>query len=207
MNDAASRYLKIYEERREEIEDRLREFKDVLQKSDEEIFAELCFCLCTPQTRARAADAAISILKKESLLLYGDEDSITSVLRKTGVRFPRSKAKYIIAARNYLKSLRNLPPDGFKAREWLVKNIKGLGYKEASHFLRNIGYEGLSVLDRHILRGMKEAGIVEEVPKILTKRTYLKLEKKFIEFAKDLNMRPEVLDLVIWADKTGEVFK
>lgn len=207
MNDTICRYLKIYEEEREEIESRLREFKDMLQKSDEEVFAELCFCLCTPQTRARSADAAISTLKGESLLLYGDEDSVASVLRKHGVRFPEAKARYIVAARAHLKSLKNLPLDAFRAREWLVKNIKGLGYKEASHFLRNVGYEGLAILDRHILKGMMEAGIIREVPKSLTKKTYLKLEKKFIQLAKDLGMRPEALDLIMWADKTGEVFK
>ncbi|MEM3884905.1 MAG: N-glycosylase/DNA lyase [Nitrososphaerota archaeon] len=207
MNDTIRRYLKIYEEKREEIESRLREFKDMLQRSDEEVFAELCFCLCTPQTKARSADAAISMLKEASLLLHGDEGSIASVLRGSGVRFPEAKARYIIAARTYLKSLKNLPSDALKAREWLVKNVKGLGYKEASHFLRNIGYEGLAILDRHILRGMKEAGIIEEMPKSLTRRTYLTLEKKFMQLAKDLGMRPGALDLVMWADKTGEVFK
>ncbi|MCL7385859.1 MAG: N-glycosylase/DNA lyase [Thaumarchaeota archaeon] len=207
MNDTVSNYLKIYEERREEIEARLREFKEVLRKSDEEVFAELCFCICTPQTRARAADAAISIMKEESTLLNGDEKYIADILRKNGVRFPESKARYIVAARAYLRALKSLPSDAYRAREWLVKNIKGLGYKEASHFLRNIGYEGLAILDRHILRGMKEVGVIKEVPKNLTKRTYLELEKKFIQLANDLGMRPEALDLVMWADKTGEVFK
>ncbi|MCS7135632.1 MAG: N-glycosylase/DNA lyase [Nitrososphaerota archaeon] len=207
MNDTVSRYLKIYEEKRKEIEERLKEFKDMLQKSDEDVFAELCFCLCTPQTRARAADAAISSMRAKNLLLNGNKDDIAAILKKNGVRFPESKAGYIVAARAYLKSLKNLPSNAFEARERLIKNIKGLGYKEASHFLRNVGYEGLAILDRHILRGMKEVGIIEEVPKALTKRTYLKLEKKFVQFAKDLGMSPEALDLVMWADKTGEVFK
>ena len=207
MNDIVKKYLKIYKERRGEIEARLKEFKEVSRKSDEEVFAELCFCICTPQTRARAADAAISIMKGESTLLNGDEDRIADILRENGVRFPESKARYIVAARAYLKSLKSLPSDAHKAREWLVKNIKGLGYKEASHFLRNIGYEGLAILDRHILRGMKEVGVIKEVPKNLTKRTYLELEKKFIQLANDLGIRPEALDLVMWADKTGEVFK
>ncbi len=207
MNDIVKKYLKIYEEKRGEIEARLKEFKETLRKSDEEVFAELCFCICTPQTRARAADAAISMMKGESTLLNGDEDHVADILRENGVRFPESKARYIVAARAYLKSLKSLPSDAHKAREWLVKNIKGLGYKEASHFLRNIGYEGLAILDRHILRGMKEVGVIKEVPKNLTKRMYLELEKKFIQLANDLGMRPEALDLVMWADKTGEVFK
>ncbi|PUA31743.1 MAG: hypothetical protein B9J98_05330 [Candidatus Terraquivivens tikiterensis] len=207
MSDAVNRYRKIYEERRDEVERRLKEFKEMLGRSEEEVFAELCFCICTPQTKARAAERAISSMKEGSLLLRGSESSIALVLRRNGVRFPESKARYIVAARTYMKSLKSLPPDAFKARDWLVKNIRGLGYKEASHFLRNVGYEGLAILDRHILRGMREAGIIKELPKSLTKRKYLELEKKFIQFAADLGIKPEALDLVMWADKTGEVFK
>ncbi|MEM2910351.1 MAG: N-glycosylase/DNA lyase [Nitrososphaerota archaeon] len=207
MSSVMNRYMKIYEERRDEIERRLREFKGMLQKSDDDVFAELCFCICTPQTKARAADRAISAMKEGSLLSRGNESSIASMLRKHGVRFPETKAKYIVAARAYLKLLKSLPSDAFRARGWLVQNIKGLGYKEASHFLRNVGYEGLAILDRHILRGMKEAGIIKEVPKSLTKKAYMELEKKLIQFARDLGIKLEVLDLIMWADKTGEIFK
>jgi len=38
--------------------------------------------------------------------------------------------------------------------EWLVKNLTGLGYKEAGHFLRNIGSGKIAILDRHILRNL-----------------------------------------------------
>jgi len=65
------------------------------------------------------------------------------------VRFSDSKAKYIVEARDMfsndgklqLKSRISSFYNPFELREWLVENVKGLGYKEASHFLRNIGLE------------------------------------------------------------------
>ncbi|GAJ17855.1 unnamed protein product, partial [marine sediment metagenome] len=42
------------------------------------------------------------------------------------------------------KSIINSNIDEIKLREWVVKNFKGLGYKEASHFLRNIGYKNFA---------------------------------------------------------------
>jgi N-glycosylase/DNA lyase len=89
-----------------------------------------------------------------------------------------------------------------------VKKIKGIGYKEASHFLRNIGLgEKMAILDRHILKNLKNYGLIKEIPKTLTRGKYLKIEKKYIEFSKKLNIRPDELDLILWAKETGYVFK
>ncbi len=72
-------------------------------------------------------------------------------------------------------------------REWIVENIKGIGYKEASHFLRNIGfYKNIAILDRHILKNLKLLGVIEEIPETLSKTKYLHIEKKMAEFAKKL---------------------
>jgi len=94
----------------------------------------------------------------------------------------------------------------FEAREWLVRNIKGLGMKESSHFLRNVGYKNLAILDRHILNIMKDEGIIEK-PKSLTRKKYLEIEEKFNKMAKGFNMSPAELDLHMWCMKTGEVLK
>ena len=96
--------------------------------------------------------------------------------------------------------------DDFSAREWLVKNVKGIGYKEASHFLRNVGYKNLAILDRHILNLMDEEGLIEK-PKSLTRKNYLEIEKKFIALSKRLKMSAAELDLHMWHMKTGEVLK
>src|SRR3989344_1392908 len=89
-------------------------------------------------------------------------------------------------------------------REWLVQNVKGVGWKEASHFLRNIGRtRELAILDRHILRNMVRFGFADGMPKSLTKNKYLELEQSFINMASSLEMKPAELDLLLWAKETG----
>ncbi len=88
-----------------------------------------------------------------------------------------------------------------------MKNIKGIGYKEASHFLRNVGYKNIAILDRHIINLMLEYGLIEEKPKTLSRKIYLSIEKKLKIIADRLNMPMAELDLYMWYMKTGEVLK
>ncbi len=130
-----------------------------------------------------------------------------------GVRFSERKAEYICLARRMFstRSLRAILEgfsSPFAAREWLVQNVKGLGYKEASHFLRNIGLgEDLAILDRHILKNLKLLGVIDEVPSSLSKRTYLEIEKKMTAFSKRVGIPMGDLDLLLWYKEAGEVFK
>jgi len=93
------------------------------------------------------------------------------------------------------------------AREWLVENVKGIGFKEASHFMRNVGYKNLAILDRHILNLMLENGFIEEKSASLNKKKYLEIEEKFRILSKKLKMSPAKLDLYMWYLKTGRVLK
>ena len=97
--------------------------------------------------------------------------------------------------------------DAIKAREWLVKNIKGYGYKEASHFLRNIGkgFE-LAILDRHILKNLVEFNVIDGIP-ALTKKKYYEIEKKMKEFSERIGIPMAYLDFVLWYKQTGRIFK
>ena len=64
-----------------------------------------------------------------------------------------------------LRSLLGEINDGYQAREWLVHNVKGIGYKEAGHFSRNIGFtQDLAILDRHILKNLKKLEPIDGVP-------------------------------------------
>ncbi|MCK4265146.1 hypothetical protein KAW80_02185 [Candidatus Babeliales bacterium] len=58
-----------------------------------------------------------------------------------------------------------------------MKNIKGIGYKEASHFLRNVGYNDVAIIDRHVLRFLKREKLIQEIPKTTTPKKYLAFEK------------------------------
>ena len=101
----------------------------------------------------------------------------------------------------------NIVKEEFEAREWLVKNIKGLGYKEASHFLRNVGYKNLAILDRHILNLLIEDNLISEKPKALNKNKYLEIEKTLLQLANKLNMSQAELDMYLWYMKAGDVLK
>ena len=206
---------KLYLPMRGEIVSRLDEFKQIWKTgSEESIFAELIFCILTPQSRAKLCWAAVQNLEREHLLLEGSEKRIVRELE--GVRFKYKKAEYIIRARKQFSgggkpSIRFEVAkfcNAYDAREWLVQNVGGLGYKEASHFLRNIGLgENFAILDRHILKNLKLFGIIEKVPSSLLRKRYLDIEKRMKEFAKKIKIPVSHLDLLLWHKETGEVFK
>ena len=204
----------IYEQKRGAIEKRLQEFRQVYNQPDEVIFEELCFCLLTPQTKAKSAAKVIEKLKEKNLLLTGSAEEIKKWMAP--IRFNNNKSQYIVEARKLLMENGTLEikkhiddaPDIFAVRNWLVKNIKGYGLKEASHFLRNIGFgDDIAILDRHILKNMVKYGVISEVPASLTEKKYLEIEKKLIEFSKNNGIPPAHLDLVWWSEETGEIFK
>ncbi len=204
--------MDLYAPVKAQIESRLDEFRQIWEKgSDEDLFRELVFCLLTPQSRAKTASAAVERLSKKSMIYRGSAEEIQREL--VGVRFNERKAEYICLARKMFtsQSLRATLA-GFSsataAREWLVKNVKGLGYKEASHFLRNIGLgEELAILDRHILKNLQLLGVIKEKPESLSKKTYLEIEKKMTAFSKRIGIPMGHLDLLLWYKEAGEIFK
>ena len=126
------------------------------------------------------------------------------------MRFGNNKAKYIVNARNIfnetMKRIRaNQKPE--ELRDYLVENVRGMGYKESSHFLRNIGFLDFAILDRHILKNLKKYGVIKEVPKSLTPKRYLEIEEKMKEFSNAVKIPLSHLDLLFWSNETGEIFK
>lgn len=204
----------LYRDRKDAIQKRLSEFKQVMQWSDEEVFGELAFCLLTPQSSAKICWAAVSKLKQEELLWKGTVAQLEPHLNQ--VRFGESKARYIVEARDMFTKANGLQLKAmikgfynhFELREWLVENVKGLGYKEASHFLRNIGLgEEFAILDRHILRNLAGIGVIPEIPVSLTKKRYLETEEKLRRFATEIGIPMADLDLLFWSKETGWIFK
>lgn len=97
--------------------------------------------------------------------------------------------------------------DALQVRKFLVKNYKGIGYKVASHFLRNVGYKDIAIIDRHILRFLYENKYIKSIPKNITHEIYLKLENILRKIARDYDISLAELDLYIWYDRTGMVLK
>lgn len=208
------RLQQIHAQAKEEITKRLQSFKEILHDSAENIFAELCFCICTPQSKAETCHSAIQTLKDRGVLMHGRSSEVRKALR--GVRFPNVKAKRIVKARTLfqgtraeqtLQRLRD-DEDTSQLRDWLVATVEGLGMKEASHFLRNIGRgNGLAILDRHILRALVSSDVNCRLPKHLTKAAYLGLERILGKLAEEAAIPLDELDLVLWLKETGRIFK
>ncbi len=190
---------------------RLSEFRSFKNRPSKDWFSELCFCLMTANWKAREAMAIQQELCKGGFCDYS-RDKLAEVLKKRGHRFWPQRADRICLARDHLdikEKITKIVSDSgqVSARDWLADNIVGLGYKEASHFLRNVGYLDLAILDRHILGLMAGSGMIEEKPKSLTKKKYLQYEYILKGLADSLGMSQGELDLFLFYIKTGEVLK
>ena len=189
------------------IKQRIKEFKELGNKSMDRIFNELCFCITTANCSAERCIAVQEKMGNGFLTL--SETQLVSKLKEFKYRFPNIRAKYIVKARELQEELsRNIKTckDLHKLREWIVKNIKGLGYKEASHFLRNIGFTDYAIIDFHILDLLTKFNLIEK-PKTLTKTKYLEIEELLEKIAEGLNLNLAELDLYMWYMETGKILK
>lgn len=190
--------------------ERLYEFSGTWKKrNNKKRMLELFFCLLTPQSKARLCWAAVMKLKEHDLLINGGVKNISACM--DGVRFKNNKALYIYHARDQFaridKAVRT-HSDIFRLRDWLVKNVKGLGMKESSHFLRNIGLgDNISILDRHVLKNLVLLGVIDRIPQNISRRKYIEIEDRMRRFSKNIKIPLVQLDLLLWAKETGEIFK
>jgi len=198
----------------DEIRSRIEDFKQLWKEGDEdEIFDELTFCLFTPQSKAKVCWDTVEKLREKGMIEGGERVEIAEEIKK--VRFRHNKSEYLVQARtNFLENEISLKEklkefdDPKMAREWIVDNIKGLGFKESSHFLRNIGFtQNLAILDRHILKNLEELSVIDKVPKTLSKKKYLEIEEKMKRFSDEVGIPLGHLDLVLWHEETGHIFK
>jgi N-glycosylase/DNA lyase len=198
----------LYEERKPTIQARLFDFARV---SPSDYFYELAYCLMTPQSSAIHADAVVSILRSRRFLETGFNPEGVLREKEHYIRFHRNKARYLLEIRRTLDAIQAVLSNGHTSdglREWLVNNVKGLGYKEATHFLRNIGRNnGLAILDRHILRNLRRYGAIRHIPPSLSRKQYLSIEKRFREFSVSVGIPLDELDLLFWSMETGEIRK
>ena len=187
---------------------RLREFGEAGKSGTEHIFCELCFCLLTANFRAEKCMEIQQELGQGFLCM--DRDELALRLKEAGHRFWPQRAERIVEARECMDVLGDvIGSGGFEARQWLVKNIKGLGMKEASHFLRNIGFRDLAIIDFHILDLMKREGLIsfDRKKQSLTPKRYLEFEKILEVLAVEAGMDLAELDLWLWYMETGKVLK
>ncbi|MBN3036841.1 MAG: N-glycosylase/DNA lyase [Candidatus Diapherotrites archaeon] len=211
MNGPNSLLIEINELKRTDvrdtIEDRMGEFRRFRRRPSLDLFKELCFCILTANFNAERAIRIQAEVGDGFLVMT--EDGLARRLKTLGYRYPNTRAEYIAEARQHAGSLRTVlgsSESGCELREWLIKNIKGLGMKESSHFLRNIGFGDVAILDFHILDVLEEHGVVER-PKTLTKAKYLEIENELQRVAELAGLTLGELDLYLWYMETGKVLK
>ena len=191
------------------IDERMKSFEELGKKNSNEIFKELCFCFMTANF---SAQGGIKIQNEiNNNFLYLSEQELAKKLSELGHRFPNARAKYVVLAqphKNSIKETLQTFTDDISAREWIVKNIKGIGMKEASHFLRNIGYKNLAIIDFHIVDLLSKHNLIEKPKnKSLTPKKYLEIENVLREIAKQTTLNLGELDLYLWYEETGKVLK
>ncbi|MBI5051610.1 N-glycosylase/DNA lyase [Candidatus Micrarchaeota archaeon] len=189
------------------VRERLGQFKQTYS-DPKKVFSEMCFCLLTANS---SAEMGLKVQSSIGHLFFDSSLSeLSGALRKLGYRFYNKRAEYILEARMKFLGIKEMLREfeqEKEAREFLVLNVKGYGYKEASNFLRNIGFMDVAILDRHIIRVMNENGIIRELPASLNRKKYLRFEKKLEPLCKATGLAQGELDFYLWYLKTGKVLK
>ena len=204
-----------HRERRTEIRQRLSEFTAVIENgTDLNLWEEMVFCFFTGGCSARMGLNSLEAVKP--ILMTAEQPELADAL--SGVhRYPNARAKYIVHTRDFLRKqygfeLRKRLQSfdcSLERRDWLVreKGIKGLGYKEASHYLRNIGFKGYAILDKHVLNCLAELKIIDDPKPPNTRSRYLMVEEKLKQLTEVTQIDFEEMDLVLWSMKTGVILK
>jgi N-glycosylase/DNA lyase len=210
----------IYTSNKPMFEKRLVSFKKVwTQGNDLKIFAELCYCLCTAREKAKNALNVVDSLSENNyeILIHGDKKKVDKVLRENNIALHPDKADRIIINRKiFYPNTRNILQSKYcfddikKAREELVRDVVGFGFKEASHFLRNIGFGGnLAIIDRHIKNQLIKYGVIADDIKStsITKKRYYEIEEKMIQFAHKIKIPVDILDMLLIYTENKEIIK
>lgn len=206
---------RVHKERRKEISGRLAEFRQIYHEGTEERFwEEMVFCFFTGGCSAAMGLRSIEAVRP--LLAFGTQEQLAAAL--SGVhRYPNARARYVVESRDFLTANHNMQirkalmdfECGLERRDWLAKTkgIKGLGYKEASHFLRNVGFRGYAILDKHVLNCLAELKLIDDPKPPSTRSRYLAVEDVVKELARESKVGFDELDLVLWSMKTNAILK
>lgn len=182
----------------------------------------LVSCILGSQVRYEMAYTALERIENTGLLTdewwCNDRDNFEAKVfevlsvnthqshKKWCYRFPKSRAHQLeetrktIAKRPLFERLYN-NSDPKNIRKELISDIPGIGPKQASMFLRNIGISyDLAILDTHVLRFMHmQKTLYLKQMNIGTLSAYERTERIAQNYANSLGYPVGYLDLAIWA--------
>ncbi|KKM22916.1 hypothetical protein LCGC14_1620430 [marine sediment metagenome] len=157
----------------------------------------MVFCILDTSVPYEKCCQAFDALKKSGMTTRRKLRKCTPLmvkleLKNTGYRWANQKAKYLMEFADNPINLKTA------TREEMVKNVKGVGMKLASMFLRNTRGHEYAVIDVHTDRWLEKE--LKAYDQWKPKMSYEEKEKAFINFAKILGTTPKELDLKIWQE-------
>jgi N-glycosylase/DNA lyase len=196
------------------------------EMSEEELWQTLCLCILSSNVHYESAQSALSHLIDNGYLKIkwivetpNSENLIAEELSKPlylpvkldgsgrRYRFPNVRAKNIVQAARLLFSekllisrLLALHYSETTVRDILVAKISGIGLKEGSHFLRDIGYSNnLAIIDSHVTSFLAEINAISRAKvKMINRSTYFKLERILQKMCKEHNISLSAFDMAVW---------
>ena len=195
------------------------------QMTEQEIVHELLLCILGSGVRYEVAVAyAIEITsskclcaknvnkpdfleKNISLILNNEVSNFWGGKSYKRYRYPNARASYISSSycniseefgsfKQFLKN-GNTPSE---LRRIIVLNCPGIGPKQASHFLKNVGYSSeLAILDRHIVKYMELVDSKNVSTYQLGRLDkYEEIELRFIDSVKSFRYSVAIVDQAMW---------
>ncbi len=196
-----------YLDKEAQIRARLADFKK--PRTEQFLWEELIYCLFAANSSGKMAETAVRLLgpiHKTATL----EELQAAVHKK--VRFYNVRSRFFFVNREFIATNHGTFltfvgsfDDVYTLRNVLADEFLGMQFKEASHYLRNIGFSGLCIIDKHVLFLMKEFGVLRSTKPPKNKKEYFRIEKKVLDFAKSQNYDVDVLDLALWSYRSGHI--
>lgn len=193
--------------------------------SEKEIWNELCLCILASNVQYELAKSSLKYLIESNLLnIHWILNNVNAKVilsnelkkpiflpkKKDGnlrkYRFPTIRSKNIVDAAFILYSrektiiyLIKQFKKGHELRNNLAQNVPGLGFKESSHFLRNIGYScDLAIIDVHIISFLKILKLLPQKKFVVTPKLYLDIETFMVYISQEYCLNLSILDNAIW---------
>lgn len=189
------------------------------------LLSELILCILSSQDKYELALSAVKKMRAKNILSVPKSKKEAKVLVDKIRKTLSSPVDFIVAEKSYSRKLRffekktsyiertieNVYLNGLtlgaligqkespeSTRDVVIKYCCGLGPKQASMFLRNIGYHSdYAVLDKHIIDYMNLMGLVR-IQGYSNMSTYRVIEEKFKNYACQNNIDLLHLDIAIW---------
>ena len=118
--------------------------------------------------------------------------------KRTRYRFPNQRAQRLARMLTFFE-MNDLSGLSAAALRSELMMIEGVGPKTASWIVRNcLGSDEVAIIDVHLIRACTNMRVFPD--EFSLPRDYEALEARFLRFSKALNVRPSVLDAVIWSE-------